>query len=90
MQVWKFPLRPADVNEIEMPKGAEVLTIDTQAGYPMMWAKVDPDAEKETRHFRVAGTGHELGVGVGEYLGTFQVRGRARALIFHVFEMYGL
>ena len=34
-------------------------------------------------HFRVAGTGHDLGSNVGRHIGSFQMHGGA--LVFHVF-----
>jgi hypothetical protein len=58
--IWKFELEPTDNQEIEMPKGAEILTAQNQVGIPCLWALVDPTAEKETRTFEVVGTGHPI------------------------------
>lgn len=84
MTVYKYPLPLGDVVEVEMPAGAQILTVQTQHGQPCIWAMVTPDAPPVVRRFRVAGTGHDLGE-VGAYLGTFQLL--EGAFIGHVFEM---
>jgi hypothetical protein len=89
--VWKWPI-PMEVDfEIVMPKGAELLTVQTQyAGdpgeSPGLWALVDPDAPRETRRFQMVGTGHRE-VGDLTYVGTFQVTGGS--FVGHVFEVNG-
>jgi hypothetical protein len=89
-QVWKFPVPMGgleDVFTIDVPHGAEPLTVQLQGGDPQLWALVDPSQPRETRTFRIAGTGHSITeriAGAG-YIGTFQVlNGR---LVFHVFEI---
>lgn len=84
--IWKFPLKP-DVQEIAMPRGAEVLAVQTQRGEPQMWARVDPDAPMEARMFAVIGTGHPMPEPVGDYRGTFQLPDVG--LVFHVYEAPG-
>lgn len=81
--VWKFPL----VEKIEMPMRAEILSISTQGGEPMIWALVNPEAKKEVREFMVFGTGHNVPSGL-IYRGTFLQA--ADALVWHVFENPGL
>ncbi|GAI73877.1 unnamed protein product [marine sediment metagenome] len=49
---------------------------------------VDSEIEKETRHFRLSGTGHPLGddyLRIINYIGTFQIENGA--LVFHLFEI---
>lgn len=86
--VHKFALPMADAPRVSMPRGAEVLTVQVQGGptpeQVFLWARVNPDAPMEERPFRVSGTGHALGEGVGRYVGTFQLH--AGLLVFHVFE----
>lgn len=83
--IWKFPIPVADDFEAEMPKGARILTVQTQAGEPVVWAIVSPDAPKVSRWFHVRGTGHPAaGVEAMPYVGTFQLRGGA--LVFHLFD----
>jgi|GraSoiStandDraft_14_1057315.scaffolds.fasta_scaffold235116_2 hypothetical protein len=83
-QVWKFPLMPEE-NEVELPVGAEVLTVELTSQGPALLALVDPDAERETRTFLVIGNGTDLPEGVAalHYRGTAKVPG---AFTAHVFE----
>lgn len=89
--IWKFGLETTDNQEIEMPIGAEILTVQTQHEQPCLWALVHPSAEKEIRHFEVFGTGHEVSYPTGtdrKYIGTYQLHGGS--LVFHVFEYTGV
>lgn len=78
----------------DMPVDAEVLSLDWQHGDLCMWALVDPEVEKEQRHFVIIGTGHEFaspnhqGAALTSegYVATFQYLGGD--LIFHVFEVF--
>lgn len=84
-QVWKFVLGPAET-KIEMPKDAEILTVATQGNMCLnvcLWAKVNPDAEKEERVFMTYGTGHNIPDDINlDYVGTVQFSN----LVFHIFE----
>lgn len=89
--IWKWPL-PYDVDfTLDMPKGAQILTAETQyAGSPRleamtMWALVDPEAPTEPRRFRLGGTGGPLPDDPGQHVGTCQLNGGD--LVFHVFEV---
>lgn len=79
--VWKYKLDP--ITELKMPKGAEVLTINTQGTDIFLWAKVDPEADDEVRLFR----GFATGDGIPDKLNLNYIAtvfpGR---LVFHVFE----
>jgi hypothetical protein len=82
--IYKYELTPNGI-VADMPRGAEVLTVQVQHGKPCIWAMVDPDAPTHTRHFRVIGTGHRFEADVlrSMYVGTFQLEGGS--LVFHVF-----
>lgn len=81
-QVWKYPLKAAGENVLEMPYGAEVLAVQPQAGVlVMLWAEVNTTAPMVTRRFFVAMTGQDLPVG-RKYVGTAQINW----LVVHVFE----
>jgi hypothetical protein len=82
--IWKFQIEATDVQEIEMPEGAELLTIQVQNGIVCLWALVSPNAPKEKRTLRVYGTGHPITSGGLHYIGTFQLL--SGGLVFHVFE----
>lgn len=87
--IYKYPLIVTDEQEISMPLGAEILTVQTQNGIPCLWAKVDTSRPVDVRGIQMYGTGHpmESGAGegeVGKYVGTFQLHGGS--LVFHVFD----
>lgn len=85
--IWKFPMNVNDRVRLSMPKGAEILTVQTQNETPCIWALVDTENEKEERYFEIFGTGHPVPVDMGverKYINTFQLRGGS--LVFHLFE----
>ena len=95
--IWKFELDIVDSQVMLMPRGAKILTVQTQLVVepqdhnhvePHIWALVDPQTELVGHGFLVAGTGHTIDTKdaiSGEYVGTFQMHGGA--LIWHVFDM---
>ena len=89
--IWKFELETTDNQTIEMPANAEILTVQTQAQKPYLWALIDPTEKKEKRLIEIFGTGHDLHYDIGvsrNYLGTYQIEGGS--LVFHVFEYIGV
>lgn len=95
--IWKFPL-PVKLEtgvmtwnpafKLEMPFGAEILSVQMQHEHPVVWACVDPEAEKVERRFILAATGKPFPEpdqpGHERFIGTFQMGGGA--LILHLFE----
>ena len=81
--IWKYELETTDGQSIDMPIGAEILTVQMQNGSLCLWAKVDSDAPKERRKILIRGTGNSIGEVVA-YIGTFQLA--VASLVFHVFE----
>ena len=81
-EVWKFSLEPDGI--VEMPRDADVLTVQVQHEKPYIWAVVDPGGHKEYRQFICVGTGHPMKRKPGRYVGTFQLEGET--LVFHIFE----
>lgn len=86
--IWKYPLTISKLQEIDMPKGAEILTAQMQDDEPVLWALVDPDQEKERRFIEIYGTGHWLDGDPRKYISTFQIM--ESGLVFHVFEYLGI
>jgi len=80
MQIWKFEI-PQDGSLVEMPQGARLLRVDEQYRKVMIWALVEPDAEKVNRHLLVYGTGHEVETDL-PFVGTAFVG----PLVWHVFD----
>lgn len=83
--IWKYPIELKDSFSIKMPKGALVLTIQTQHQQPMMWVLVDKKADEEYRHFESFGTGHPMPDKIRTYVGTYQMN--LGEFVFHVFEI---
>lgn len=83
--VWKFGVPLGDVVTIDMPEGAQILHVQAQNDIPCMWALVDPLAQRVSRRFRFAGTGHEISESPLEHVGSFFMR--EGALVFHLFEL---
>lgn len=85
--IYKYPCELEDSFIIEMPKGAEILSVQVQHGHPFLWALVEPDVEKEERRFQLFGTGHIIHWGLlakVKFIGTFQLSGGM--IVFHLFE----
>lgn len=80
--IWKFPIRK-DRSRVHMPKGAQLLAVQMQAGVPCLWAAVDLSAERVRRSIAVYGTGHTLMDELGAYIGTVQ----DGSLVWHFFDL---
>lgn len=93
-RIFKYPVPVTASVCIDLPKGAEVLTVQNQgsslslarvgAAQPQIWALVDDAAPSEPRTFRWFGTGYALPEPLGTYVGTIQLGDGA--LVFHLFE----
>jgi len=85
-RIWKYQLEVVDVQNILMPKGAEILTIQVQYGEPCLWALVDPKEEVEKRTIEIFGTGNPISVDMEmrKYISTFNLLDGG--LVFHAFE----
>lgn len=51
--IYKYQVK----EDVDLPVGAEILSVNFQDGVPFIWALVDPDANTEIRHFASIGTG---------------------------------
>lgn len=78
----------SDRIRIRMPIDAQILTVQTQAEIPTIWALVNPLNDIKERRFEIYGTGHqivELPKGYSRvYIDTFQLHNGN--IVFHVFE----
>jgi len=85
--IYKYKLPVGDEFALEMPAGAEVLTVQMQDDQPFIWALVNTDHSPQLRQFLVLGTGHDCSdtrICATNYVGTFQLLGGR--LVFHLFE----
>lgn len=83
--IWKTVLDPTQVQEIEVPVGAEFLCAREQFDKICVWFKCNPANPKEARQIAIIGTGHDIPAD-GRYLGTASLRGGK--FMFHVFECH--
>ena len=83
--VWKYPLEMKDLQHINIPVNAEILSVQVQQGVPTVWALVDPEGAEVDFAFRMVGTGHPIGYGIAHFtfLGTFQLQ-RIMDSVWHV------
>ena len=56
--IYKYPVVLDDIFVLNLPKNAQILTVQTQYEKPYLWVLLDPNAPKVERAFRLAGTGH--------------------------------
>lgn len=82
--IWKFKIS-VGLNNIEMPKGAEPLSVQNQHEQSVMWALCDPKETAEMRRFLVVGTGHSFNTEKVKYIGTFQ--SDDGNYVWHLFEL---
>ena len=85
--IFKYKVTAEKICKIELPKGAEILCVQTQNDEPYVWCLIDNKAEKEERYFETFGTGHEIHEDMGierKYVGTFQII--RLGFVFHLFE----
>jgi hypothetical protein len=76
-EVWKFQLEIAENNELELPKGYQVLDLQfgNKESNPCLWVLVYPKMETEKVLFELYGTGHSICNEYNaerKYIGTFQ------------------
>jgi hypothetical protein len=81
--IWKAVLDLTDVQDIEVPADAELLTAREQYGSICVWFKCDPSRPMTKRRVAICGTGHPAPEGA-RYVGTGFLSGGA--LVLHVFE----
>jgi hypothetical protein len=86
MKIWKFRLELTDTQQLQLPKGAEILSVQVQASIICMWALCDDNANIVDRRINIYGTGHKLPENshIGEFIATVQLAGGD--LVFHVFD----
>ncbi len=95
--IWKYsiPLTEkaglfGDCFTIEMPKGAQVISLATQGEASLvMWAIVEKSRDLEERHFLLCGTGRLMmkHPSMLEFVGTTMLHNGY--MTFHVFEVEG-
>ena len=84
MTILKYTLELNDLQEIQMPKSATILSCQKQfSDCISIWVMADPDAELETRIFEIIGTGRKIPQLPNKYISTVIVD----RFVWHVFEI---
>jgi hypothetical protein len=83
MRVYEYDLTVIGQQIIEMPVGANLLTVQLQHGNLKLWAAVDSNIMTK-RSIIIIGTGYEISYTPKKYIGTFQMMNGN--LVFHVFD----
>lgn len=84
--IWKYQLPLQDSFTIDIPKGAKILSLQTQENIPCIWILVNKNRLLERRTFKTFGTGFdEIEDRNLNYIGTYQVH--EGSFVFHVFEV---
>lgn len=78
-EIWKFELKP----HIQMPKGAQLLSVAVQQGVAVIWALVDPNAPRVFRELNIYMTGFPI-KNPGRFLGT--ILEENGTYVLHVFD----
>ena len=82
--VFKYQLAIADEQTLQIPAGAQLLSVAEQRQQLCLWALVDDEVPLAPRRIRVAGTGHSI-EGAPVFLGTVLLMGGD--FVAHVFEV---
>jgi hypothetical protein len=83
MRIWKWEIEE-NHQELVMPIGAKILSVQIQGESVQLWALVDEKVKDITRTFEVYMTGQPLPHNPGEYITTLQFNGGH--VIGHLFE----
>jgi len=83
--IWKFDLKLLDLQPIQMPVGAEILSVQSQCDELKLWAFVNPFNKTTIRYIEIYGTGHRIDYKFKRnFIGTVQME--KHGLVWHVFE----
>ncbi len=86
--IYKYPLKTIDTQEVILPNGHEILTVQEQHGEIQMWVLIDTARTRERVIIETFGTGHQIkNLSERKYIATYQLEGGD--LVFHVFEYLG-
>lgn len=84
--IYKYGLDITDKQRIELPVGAELLSVQNQRGEINLWALVDSEAELEENLIECFGTGHPINIDAPrQHLGTIQIQDGLQ--IYHFFKL---
>jgi len=82
--IFKYKLRARQIQNVKMPVGAVIQSVQKQDGDIHVWALIDPtETTLEARYFEICGTGNEF-----DYSDKHKFLGTCQALdgVWHVYE----
>jgi len=79
--IYKYTLHSQDCS-LQLPKGAEILSVQLQNQIPTLWALVNPMTVTEERHICIVGTGWQVEDNM-KYITTYM----DGYFVWHVFEL---
>lgn len=92
MKIFKYPITARDTRylidyfELELPFGANILTVQVQDDIPCIWCLVEPRNGPEKRKFRLVRTRYLIKDPTHLiYIGTFQLN---PDVVYHLFEIH--
>jgi hypothetical protein len=81
--IWKYQLKPAAEQVIQMPARSEILSVGLQGTQICLWAMVAPEADLVDRVIEVIGTGNPIVNRDRQLIGLVM----PTPYVFHVFEV---
>lgn len=82
--IYKYPIACTDSQNVFMPTGCKILTVQNQKGIICIWALVDTNAPSECVKIRILATGQPIDNDCLEYLGTVQFA--FGDVVYHIFK----
>jgi hypothetical protein len=79
--IYKYPMN----ENLRIPRGGVILSVQAQHGKIMVWALVDPKLAPERRRVVIRATGAEIRGPEGRYISTFQMDDGL--YVYHAFEL---
>lgn len=82
MIIYKYELEIRENQWVDLPYGAQLLSVGEQNGKLFVWARVDRERQGDAILFRIYGTGLLFELDPGRFLGTVQMQ---NGLVWHVY-----
>ena len=82
--IYKYEIPFDDEFKVNLPTGAEIVSVQSQHNTPHMWCIVETTAPTRPTSFILHGTGHPMNGHEGKHLASFQINNGS--LVFHLFE----
>lgn len=82
--IYKYPLKITDIQSVEIPEFAKLLTVQTQHGELYLWALVETSNWMRLRKIVILGTGNPIAE--NDELSYISSVKMLETLIWHIFE----